>query len=93
MTEQQKLHPRALHSHLRHGLGQVSRDGSEAFATAIHNATAAGAHGWAGAGREGAGGYSRGLPLACRDSRCDVRESYTAAASPDPQLGEDRDSL
>lgn len=84
LAEQQKPCPEARsapHSHLRHGLRQVSRDGSKAFATAVHDATATGAHGWAGAGREGAGGHSCGLPLACRDSGRDIREPYRAAAS------------
>lgn len=57
-----------LYSHLRHGLGQVGGDGGEAFATTIHNAVATGAHGWAGAGGEGAGRHMSRLPLACGDS-------------------------
>lgn len=58
----------ALYSHLRHDLRQVGRDGSEAFATTVHDAIAARAHGRAGAGGEGARGHAPRLPLACRNS-------------------------
>lgn len=57
----------ALYSHLRHGLRQVGRDGSETFATTVHDAIAAGAHGRAGAGGQGAGGHVPRFPLACRN--------------------------
>lgn len=42
------------YSHLCHGLGQVGRDGRQPLAAAVHNAIAASAHGWAGAGGQAA---------------------------------------
>lgn len=83
----------ALHSHLGHRLRKVSRDGSEAFATAVHDAIATAAHGWAGTGREGAGRHLCSLPLACRNSRYDMGESHTMAPLPDLLLGEHRDTV